>query len=113
MPFMPFAEMVSNFTAAELVITHAGVGSILMAVKHGHVPVVMPRLKRQGEHLDDHQLELAEQMGARGLVRVAWEAGDLAGTIDQVPRRGPDFVLPETGLHAAVRAALHGGGLAP
>ena len=31
-PFMPFAEMVSNFTAAELVITHAGVGSILMAM---------------------------------------------------------------------------------
>ena len=106
--FMPFSEMSAHFEAADFVITHAGVGSILMAVKNGHVPVVIPRLKRNHEHVDDHQLELAEQMGARGLVRVAWDTKSLVEVIRQVPRRGPNVRLPETGLHAAVRAALYG-----
>lgn len=107
-PFLSFPEMAKNFAAADVVVTHAGVGSILMAVKSGHVPVVMPRLKRRGEHVDDHQLELAERMAARGLVRVAWEGDGLAELVRDVPRRGPDVSLPETGLHAAVRDALHG-----
>lgn len=107
-PFLPFSEMAANFAAADVVITHAGVGSILMAVKHGHVPVVLPRLKRHREHVDDHQLELAERMMARGLVRVASEGVGLKEAMGVVPRRGPDVQLPQTGLHAAVRAALHG-----
>ena len=108
--FMPFDAMLHWFSGAERVVTHAGVGSILLAIRHGHLPVVMPRLKRNGEHVDDHQVELAERMAERGKVHVVWNAADLAGALAQVPPRGAPTQLPETGLHAAVRAALHGRG---
>lgn len=108
-PFLPFSEMSANFAAADMVLTHAGVGSILLAVQHGHVPIVFPRLKRHGEHVDDHQRELAEQMSARKLVRVVWDESELDDAVRSTPRRGPHVRLPQTGLHAAVRAALHGG----
>ena len=106
--FLPFSEMSANFAAADMVLTHAGVGSILLAIQHGHVPIVFPRLKRHGEHVDDHQRELAEQMSARELVRVVWDAAELPDALRSTPRRGPDVRLPQTGLHAAVRAALRG-----
>ena len=107
-PFLPFSEMSANFAAADIVLTHAGVGSILLAIQHGHVPIVFPRLKRHGEHVDDHQLELAEQMSARALVRVVWEAEELPEAVRQTPHRGPGVRLPQTGLHLAVHAALRG-----
>ena len=107
-PFLPFDRMTAYFGEAERVVTHAGVGSILLAIRHGHVPIVMPRLKRYGEHVDDHQVELAERLTEQQRVRVVWEEDDLAAAVQDVPRRGPRAQLPETGLHAAVRAVLHG-----
>lgn len=43
---------------ADLVVTHAGVGTILNLLDDGICPVVVPRLKRSGEHVDDHQLQI-------------------------------------------------------
>lgn len=105
-PFLSFPEMVANFDAAERVITHAGVGSILLAIRHGHVPVVVPRLKRYGEHVDDHQVELVERLVAQERVLVAWEAEDLPGALLRTPPRGPRTELPRNGLHDAVRSVL-------
>lgn len=43
---------------ADVVITHAGVGTILNLLDHGISPVVVPRRKEFGEHIDDHQLQI-------------------------------------------------------
>jgi UDP-N-acetylglucosamine transferase subunit ALG13 len=107
-PFLPFPQMSEYFGRADVVVTHAGVGSILMAIRHGHVPIVVPRLKRNGEHVDDHQVELAERLAAQHRVHVIWDESELAGAVKEVPRRGPPASLPETGLHVAVRDALYG-----
>lgn len=106
--FLPFPSMTAYFDAADVVVTHAGVGSILLAVRHGHRPIVIPRLKRHREHLDDHQVQLAEQLAAQGRVHVVWDERELAAAVRDVsPRRDPED-LPQTGLHRAVRDALHG-----
>jgi UDP-N-acetylglucosamine transferase subunit ALG13 len=108
--FMPFDLMAQNFSAAERVVTHAGVGSILLAIRHGHRPIVIPRLHRNGEHVDDHQVELAQRMAELQKVHVVWDEAELPAALEQVPPRGAPTALPETPLHAAVRAALHGHG---
>jgi len=104
--FMTFPEMLRHFDEAEAVITHAGVGSILCATNAGHVPIVVPRLKRFGEHVDDHQVELAQALGRAGRVIVAWRAADLVPAIEEARRRARPDELHETRLHAAVREAL-------
>ena len=45
---------------ADVVITHAGVGSLLGFLDAGIYPVLVTRRKARGEHVDDHQLEIAE-----------------------------------------------------
>lgn len=109
--FMSFAEMEANFEAAEGVITHAGVGSILCARRAGHVPIVMPRLHELGEHVDDHQQELTRALAERGEVEPAWPGEDLAEVLARVPprRTGPLVGKDENPLIDALRAALRGG----
>lgn len=108
--FMSFAEMEENFEAAEAVVTHAGVGSILCARRVGHVPVVMPRLHELGEHVDDHQQELTRALADRGEVEPVWPGDDLATVLGRVPPRRAES-LPgreENPLIEALRAALRG-----
>jgi UDP-N-acetylglucosamine transferase subunit ALG13 len=105
-PFLPFSEMLRYFESADAVITHAGVGSILLAIRHGHVPVAVPRLKRHGEHVDDHQSALAERLQEQGRIRVVWDEASLSEAVRGLPPRGGAEQLPRTGLHAAVRDAL-------
>jgi len=107
-PFMPFPQMLECFDEAEHVITHAGVGSILLAIRHGHQPLVMPRQHKLGEHVDDHQVDLSRRLESTGRVRVVWEDDDLAAALASARTRGAHASLPTTGLHAAVRNALLG-----
>ena len=106
--FMPFPEMLRNFEAADAVITHAGVGSILCATNAGHVPIVVPRLKRHGEHVDDHQVELVRALEAAGKVIVVEDVERLADALERVPPRRPASVRGAGPLHAAVREAMLG-----
>lgn len=55
-------EFLAAAAAADVVITHAGVGTVLELLEHGMHPVVVPRSSGRGEHVDDHQYEIAEYL---------------------------------------------------
>lgn len=57
-PFMSKEEFVAYISKAELLITHGGEGCIVDALKLGKKVIVVPRLSKYGEHVDDHQLEV-------------------------------------------------------
>ncbi|GAA1147879.1 glycosyltransferase [Nesterenkonia lutea] len=54
---------------ADVVVTHAGVGSTLRLLELGISPVLVPRRKARGEHIDDHQTQVASQLAAAGLLQ--------------------------------------------
>ena len=68
--FMPMQELLDVVRDADAVVTHAGVGSILIALSSGKRPIVVPRLRAHGETVDDHQLESARRFAAAGLVEL-------------------------------------------
>lgn len=53
---------------ASAVICHAGVGCIVTALSLGRRPVVIPRRAARGEHVDDHQFQIAEEMDSAGMI---------------------------------------------
>jgi UDP-N-acetylglucosamine transferase subunit ALG13 len=73
--YMSYNEIRAHMRAAQCVICHAGVGTILTALDLGHTPIVVPRLQARGEHVDDHQLQLATQLSGRGLI-LCYRDGD-------------------------------------
>lgn len=110
--FMSFGEMEEHFQAADVVVTHAGVGSILCARRAGRRPIVVPRYRDLGEHVDDHQVELTRALAERGEVEPVWRDDDL---VEAVERGAPALGVDETGVGAqalieAVRTALFGNG---
>jgi UDP-N-acetylglucosamine transferase subunit ALG13 len=108
--FMEFPEVVERMQAADVVVCHAGAGSILCALRAGHTPVVVPRLERHGETVDDHQLELARALAADGRVIAVEDPERLPEVLAAVPAPRPrtetDDLLP---IQVAVREAIGAG----
>jgi beta-1,4-N-acetylglucosaminyltransferase len=75
------------------IIAHAGMGIITTAQEHGKPLLVMPRRKKYGEHVNDHQVGLAARFEALGHMLVARDEWELPAKIGQlrsftpVPRR--------------------------
>jgi UDP-N-acetylglucosamine transferase subunit ALG13 len=75
-PTVPIEELRRAFRDADAVIAHAGIGTALDALDAGRMPILVPRLRRFGEHVDDHQLQVARELERRGLA-LARSAEDL------------------------------------
>jgi UDP-N-acetylglucosamine transferase subunit ALG13 len=67
--FMTYTDMAAIMQNASSVICHAGVGTIMTALSEGHTPIVIPRYAKYGEHVDNHQVDIATRFADRGLVR--------------------------------------------
>lgn len=60
-----FQEMIKN---CSMLVTHAGVGTIMTGINAKKPIVVVPRLAEFGEHVDDHQKEIADAFEEKGFV---------------------------------------------
>jgi UDP-N-acetylglucosamine transferase subunit ALG13 len=105
-PWMSFAEIVESMEKASRVVSHAGVGTILCAVQAGHVPVVVPRLRRFSETVDDHQLGLARALAEAGRVVLVEDVAGLPQRLAETPQRGQGSSLGDGELVDAVRREL-------
>lgn len=79
--FLLFDELLAEMRRARVVVTHAGIGSIMSALSCGQRPLVVPRLARYGEAVDDHQLPVARRLEETGLVTVVEDPGALPAAV--------------------------------
>lgn len=66
---------------ADLIITHGGVGSIIASLKKGKKVIVVPRQKKYGEHVNNHQLQIAKKFEQDGYVKYALDLNELGNII--------------------------------
>jgi UDP-N-acetylglucosamine--N-acetylmuramyl-(pentapeptide) pyrophosphoryl-undecaprenol N-acetylglucosamine transferase len=74
---IPERDLIQAMREADVVVAHAGVGTALAALEVGKCPVLVPRRVAHEEHVDDHQTQIARELGARGLSQSV-EADDLS-----------------------------------
>ena len=86
-PFLGMNEFIGHIHNADLLIMHAGAGSIMHAVEAGKIPVVMPRRAAFGEHVNDHQVEFAQALAEAGKVVIANTPDDLARAVEEATSR--------------------------
>lgn len=109
--FLPFEELEARIAEADAVVCHAGVGSIMVARRCGHRPIVVPRRVHLGEAVDDHQLPLARRLADAGLVTLVEDVADLAGALrvqTTTPPAAPAELPGAAALAADVRQLLAG-----
>ena len=85
---------------AEMIVSHAGAGTIMTALKYGRPMICMPRLKELGEHNDNHQLEVAATLKNEGKVLVANDKSELLECINKI-KKGWKPKTAKTGGRAA------------
>lgn len=69
---------------ASCVISHAGMGTITMALENHKPLLVMPRLKKYGEVVNNHQVDIARKFEELGHILVAYNERELPEKIQQL-----------------------------
>lgn len=109
--FLMFDELSDKARAASAVVCHAGVGSIMMARRCGHRPIVMARRHHLGEAVDDHQVMLGQRLARAGIVTLVEDEIELAAALTveigiEIEPAAP--LSGTTALSASVRTVLEG-----
>jgi len=73
-----------NFQQASAIIGHAGMGTITMALESSKPLLAMPRRKKYGEVVNDHQVVLAIKFEALGHILLARDETELPDKIERL-----------------------------
>lgn len=57
-----FDEMNDYMEKADIIITHGGPATFMLALEKGKIPIVVPRKYQFKEHVNDHQVEFANKV---------------------------------------------------
>ncbi len=85
--FLPFEEFEALVRAARVVVTHAGVGSVLTCLRNGRNPIVIPRRAELGEAADNHQVALARRLDEVALARLVEDPDTLPQVVPMHEQR--------------------------
>src|SRR5699024_9557979 len=85
--FVTYDEMDQLYDDARLIITHAGTGSVITGIRKGKTVIAAPRLKKYGEHNDDHQLQLVTEFVKQEHI-LSWNDGE---KLQDVPQAASTF----------------------
>jgi UDP-N-acetylglucosamine transferase subunit ALG13 len=111
--YLPFDELVALLRRSRVVVTHAGVGSVMTALTNGRRPIVVPRLARYGEAVDDHQLPFARRLDGAGVVRLVHDPTELPSALSQESGMDATAIRPDRQLVRELRAYLEENSRAP
>jgi len=81
--FLDKSEFDQMIQKADIVIAHSGVGSIISALNAKKPVLVFPRLAKYKEHIDDHQLDIANAFSKKNYCLCCNEEDDLAEKIKE------------------------------
>ena len=93
--FKSESEINKLMEKANILITHSGIGSITTALRLQKKVIVVPRLKKYKEHVDDHQLEIANAYQEKGFIAVAQNKNELANTLKEINLNKMKQFIPE------------------
>lgn len=100
--FCPIQKAEGLIQKAALIVSHAGIGTIISARQFKKPIVIVPRLKKYHEHNNDHQLEIAETIKTRPWVRVVEDLDLLEESIRELKGRPLTEGVEEAGKRGVI-----------
>jgi len=100
--FRPRTEILALIAGARLVVTHAGIGSVIDVLRTSRSLVVVPRLRRHHEHNNDHQLDLAQAVERRGWGKMVLNIEELETLCASPPPAHRGYTPTKAPLIAAI-----------
>ena len=85
---IPLDEFNQLISKCSFLITHGGVGSIISGLNNGKVVIAAARLKEYGEHDNNHQLQIIEELTNNGYILKL----DDFNKLDEVLKQAQTFI---------------------
>jgi UDP-N-acetylglucosamine transferase subunit ALG13 len=102
---LSYGEMVEKVRAAQLVIAHGGAGSFMVCRQQRTPLIMVPRLRRLGENVDDHQVLFCRRLAALGLCEMVEDVTLLGGSVARA--LAAPQVTADPGRVTRLAAGLH------
>jgi UDP-N-acetylglucosamine transferase subunit ALG13 len=93
---LPRAAFDAEMERADVVICHAGVGTLWSAIHRGHRPLVVARRAAWNEIVNDHQLEIVEALSREGKIVPVNDATTLRAWLSRYARGEARRGAPQT-----------------
>lgn len=107
--FLTPEEYNKIITQADVLVAHAGIGSILSAYEKNIPIIIMPRKSDLGEHRNNHQASTSREFSARKGVYVANSEKELHHLLDvRKALDKPGSTLPECLMVNKIRSFIKG-----
>ena len=84
--FVSRGEFLGYIKKTDIVITHAGAGTIIECLKNKKPTITVPRRKKYNEHRNDHQMDVAKELEREGKVLVCYDVKNLGNKIKEIKR---------------------------
>ena len=82
--FVTQDEFKEYMDKADLIITHAGTGAIVTALKKNKKVIAIPRLSEYGEHVDNHQIQLIDEFKEMNFIEPVYNIEELKNALSVV-----------------------------
>lgn len=89
---------------ARVIISHAGMGSIISALQFGKPIIIMPRIAKLGEHRNEHQMATAKKMADLKYALVAFNETELKEIVKDFLQK--DSIKPLHNLNSNASGSL-------
>lgn len=99
--YLSYEEMNRYLNEARIVITHGGGGTIFKALNLGKKVIVVPRICKYGEHINDHQIEFSNYLEKENYCCVVYNYEEFREAIKNISQyqfkkyilREKDFIM--------------------
>ena len=92
-----------EFDQADVIVGHAGIGTLFAAMERGKPILVLPRESARRETRNDHQIATARAFEKYPGVFVAWTDGEVAPGLDELLQTGEAPALPAEASESLIR----------
>lgn len=80
----PYEKMRELTDKARIVISHGGPSSFITSLQDGKIPIIVPRMHKHREHINDHQVEFCREVVKRwGNIIVIEDIDELGDVIER------------------------------
>ena len=88
--FLDFEKMLVLQRKSDIIISHGGVGSIATALFLNKSIIVVPRLPKYNEHVDEHQFFTTKKLESQGRIIAVYKLKNLGKAIESARNFKPE-----------------------
>ena len=106
--FKTYPEIQELNQKTRVVVCHGGEGSIITAIEQGTPVISVPRLKKYGEHNNNHQLEIVHAMAEEGKIIAVYDVNKLEKVLRTISTNPVHMGSERMKLVNALKEYIHG-----